>query len=128
MEDRFLRTGAIAPAAERRHLPRFVRVALRYLVFAVALVAVAVAATAAIALGVAAWRGYDYQRTLTLGFYLSGAILIGVPMLAGQTASEPLTYVGEGLDQSEQRLLHGAPVYVFVGLCLLGVALFVETR
>jgi hypothetical protein len=132
MEERFLRTGAVQPARERRAEPTLARVIGRGLLRFLAIVVVAVGVSVGAALLIGHWRGSDLSRAVTLGLYLGGACLIAVPLLSA--GGRPLgsggtyEYMEIPTDPSLRRAWQAQlVVYVAVGLVLIGLGVLVET-
>jgi hypothetical protein len=130
MEQRFLGTGAVEPAA-RRELPPFVRMVAVGLARFAGVVAGAGAASVGVALLIAWWRDSDLLRAATLGLYLGGAILVAVPLLSwrGRAHSsggyEHLEIETDAALRREWQSTLG--VYVAVGVALLALGVALET-
>ena len=122
MEERFMRTGAVEPRAERREVPgvvRFLGAGLLRL-FAYTAVAVALAGGAGVAWGLVSGSD-DLVRSFTLGLYVGGAAMVALGLLS---AGRPIEYRGEYGESLGPGGGSGTGAIVVVGVIvvLLGVA------
>lgn len=126
MEERFLRAGAVEPEKRERRKPHwFLAGLLRF--FAI----VALSAGASVALGflLGLWLDWDSARSVTLGLYLGGALMVGVG---------GLSWGGQGMDtggytfyeemSGGERLMHQCRmgVYVLIGVIVIGLGVAAE--
>ncbi len=123
MEERFLRSGAVEPRAERRRLPGFVRFVGAGLLRLFAWTTVAVAITGGAGLAWGALRDSDdLLRSFTLGLYVGGAAMVGLALLSGGRDIEYRGDLGEKLGPGGGGGV-GAVALVGVLVILVGVAI-----
>jgi hypothetical protein len=130
MEERFLGTGAVAPARRRRRPPLNPR---RWPWWArpPALFAAAAALSAGAGVLVAAWQGYDPSASAAWGLYGGGGVLllVGVAPFLGEPGSGTLeSYAQETWALQHSRLAGAATAlaYLLFGAGLVALGLLVE--
>jgi len=128
MQQRFLNAGAVEPrkeARERRQRHWLVAGLTRLAI----ILAVAIGASLAIGFLLGRSREWDSAKSVTYGFYLGGAALLGVGFLGwgGQTYQSGGYVILENATGAE-RLMHQnkMAVYVLVGLVIIGLGVLTE--
>jgi hypothetical protein len=124
MEERFMRTGAVEPRAERREVPGVVRFlgagVLRLLAYVG--VAVALAGGAGLAWGLISGSD-DLVRSFTLGLYVGGASMVGLGLVS---SGRPIEYRGDYGERLGPGGGSGTGAIVLVGVIVVVVGVAVE--
>jgi O-antigen/teichoic acid export membrane protein len=123
MEERFLRGGAVEPEARRPPGGGRARVLAAGLARFAALVALAGGAALGLGLLLGRSRGSEPVDAAAWGLYGGGIALIGFALLGGGRQRRWRGEHGEDLGASPAA----GPVYLAVGVALLGLGVLVET-
>ena len=129
MEDRFLRTGAIEPA--RRVRETSLHPMVRMLVLGVARFAGLAAGAAAIAVVVALLVGLlvgaAHERSVPLGLYVGGALLVFSAVLTSGTDITPDWVVDEVTAEELRRSRGVRWANLSLGMALIGLGLLADS-
>ena len=129
MEERFLRTGAIEPA--RRERETSLHPVVRMLLVGVARFAAFAAGAAAIAVGVAlligTLVGAAHERSVPLGLYCGGALLVFSAALTSGTGITPDWVVDEVTAEELRRSRGVRWVNLALGMALIGLGIAADS-
>ena len=127
MEERFLRTGAVQPARERRAHP-FLRMVAKGLVRLALLLAAAAAITAALGLLIGWLRGDDLSKALAYAFYIGGILVFLLALFTGGRRVRHRGDLGEDLGEGGSGTINEGALMIFVAFFLLALGVLVESQ
>jgi hypothetical protein len=126
MEERFLRTGAVQPEAERRKHP-FLRMIAAGLLRLAAYLAVAISLAGGLGLVIGWWRGGDMTKAVAYTYYISGVAIIVWALLTGGRRVRYVGELGEDLGPGDGTINESALLLV-VAVVLLICGAVVESQ